>query len=904
MKSIPKAKALYSYFRDCYEADNRNLNIRSVFQSRYKLKHFVGGIEEVLEKKQRFSAFDHPKVEEVKEQLLLYSLEIGLYYGAFFLLGMNRSSFHRSTKIASPLFLIPAELMEGEEAVLDLGWDQLIINTEALRLLDLKNESKGHDEFLAKAEMILSQEGGVYSIKALLEEFYQNLDTEALVEWPKLWKSSKIQSTLKEIQLKDSFKVVPAAAYLLLEKNQNSLGVLQDLEFMAQSNAYPEVLKNLLETQTLKKPKLESWFRYQLNREQYKALQNTFQYPGSVIIGPPGTGKSYTIAAITAEAIAQGKSIMIASKTKSAVEVVRGILESKYDLKDYLIQSSGHGYRRSLLTRVRRFLRGIERRPGLTTNLTKLTEIDEQMKASESAYQRELERELRRLELEKPKSKKSLKRSIEKLWLSNVFRTYDLYLRHYIESLEIRKDIDKRIKKYSDQKIHLNRFQHRNSHRNAIAAYEQALESESFTESKKRMQELNYSKLLNIFPIWLVHLPELNNVLPQQLELFDLLIIDEASQVDLALALPAIYRAKHSCIVGDPNQLRHYSFLSQIKQAQLQKKHGLNSDSNYDYRNRSILDFFLSQLAEQDQLSFLREHFRSSPDIIEFSNQEFYAGQLEVLKSGPQHQQEDAIELHPCDGKRTKDGVNKIEGEALISKLKALQNEYKYQALKPSIGVLSPFSAQVSWLKTRVAEEFSREFIQGHDLWIGGPYHFQGSEREIMLLSFALDDNAHSAAYTHLNKAEVFNVSVTRAISKQIVFHSLNSIPSTSEHLLHRYLHFLGNRHKVARPAPEHDQFLAEIIGFLEGLETCESIHPAHPIAGMILDLIIKYKDKHIFIDLIGYPGDYALGFHMERYQTLSRIGIQSLPVFYSHWSRMPEEARKSLVNALYELSK
>ena len=47
---------------------------------------------------------------------------------------------------------------------------------------------------------------------------------------------------------------------------------------------------------------------------------------------------------------------------------------------------------------------------------------------------------------------------------------------------------------------------------------------------------------------------------------------------------------------------------------------------------------YLSQkLNDQNQVSFFREHFRSTPSIIEFSNKQFYESQLEILKTTPKH---------------------------------------------------------------------------------------------------------------------------------------------------------------------------------------------------------------------------------------------------------------------------
>jgi superfamily I DNA and/or RNA helicase len=176
-------------------------------------------------------------------------------------------------------------------------------------------------------------------------------------------------------------------------------------------------------------------------------------------------------------------------------------------------------------------------------------------------------------------------------------------------------------------------------------------------------------------------------------DLFDLVIMDEATQCDIASALPALYRAKNAVVVGDPNQLRHYSFVSKAQQVNLRTKCGLPEEKTFDYRNRSILDFYISKIPQQDQVSFLREHFRSSPSLIEFSNEQFYEGQLEVLKSTPKHTAENQLEIIEVSGSRNEKGVNETEAVAIIEKLKELVAKHTAFSKPPTIGVISPLSA-------------------------------------------------------------------------------------------------------------------------------------------------------------------------------------------------------------------
>ena len=88
------------------------------------------------------------------------------------------------------------------------------------------------------------------------------------------------------------------------------------------------------------------------------------------------------------------------------------------------------------------------------------------------------------------------------------------------------------------------------------------MDSSSFSVYKKILEDVDHRSVLKVFPVWLANLSDLNSILPLEENLFDLVLIDEATQCDIASVLPAIFRAKQTVIIGDPNQLRHYSFVS------------------------------------------------------------------------------------------------------------------------------------------------------------------------------------------------------------------------------------------------------------------------------------------------------------------------------------------------------
>jgi len=145
----------------------------------------------------------------------------------------------------------------------------------------------------------------------------------------------------------------------------------------------------------------------------------------------------------------------------------------------------------------------------------------------------------------------------------------------------------------------------------------------------KRYHNL-FPQITNILSCWAVTSLSARGRVPFEPGFFDLLIIDEASQCDIASALPLLYRAKRAVIIGDPKQLRHISALSPKQDRQLLAKHALvEGNAAWAYSVNSLFDL-ASGLCGSDDIVALRDHHRSHADIIEFSNNHFYEGRLRV----------------------------------------------------------------------------------------------------------------------------------------------------------------------------------------------------------------------------------------------------------------------------------
>ena len=115
--------------------------------------------------------------------------------------------------------------------------------------------------------------------------------------------------------------------------------------------------------------------------------------------------------------------------------------------------------------------------------------------------------------------------------------------------------------------------------------------------------------------------------IPFKEAVYDLLIIDEASQCDIASMIPLLLRAKRVAVIGDKQQLSHICLLSKQTDLSLIINNGI--EARWSYLGSSIYDL-AEGMAEADNIIQLRDHHRSFLDIIQFSNQEFYNNTLRI----------------------------------------------------------------------------------------------------------------------------------------------------------------------------------------------------------------------------------------------------------------------------------
>ena len=884
-------KNLISYYRSCYQADYRAISLSNFFGTKAENTLILESADLIAGK-----LLDFPVATKwgtaITEKLAVYAKEKELYCGAFFLFGSMMVG-GRKLDVTAPLFLYPTILKEEKEIFyVSIDANNPIINPAIVQiagegqtgLWELLNKvlPKGFLKFDEKYQLI-----------EVLQTHLPTLDITEIDHYPTLFNQAALKDFQTIHRAKEGFTLIPACGLCLLNKPTGSRGILNELKTLAQSAKFSPPIQEIFgqkqsspkkSTDTIAVPII-------LSKNQQAVIHSAMNHHLSLVIGPPGTGKSFTIAALAVEFLSKGKTVLIASKNNQAGKVVADKIEKDFNLAGIVVRAGKKDYKQILQKRLKNWLSGI----GVAKpDKYALKKLKKKIAVQSKWIEQEEIKVLNRLSSEQYRgtllltNEEGIITRIKKYFLTRTI-TKEIPLWQKKFSLETAlSQKNQLLKQYIKLNFARLLFQALNYSRSEIKQLVSALMARTGNKKASIFDKINFRKVLKALPIWIANSTDIHKVLPLTKELFDLVIIDEATQCDIASSLPILQRGKRAVIVGDPKQLRHISFLSTKQQQHLIQQHQLGTTAfdQLDYRNNSILDIVSHNIPSQTQVHFLNEHFRSMPDIIDFSNQYFYDGQLRIMTAQPKTLHKQHVFLQKVTGKRYKRGYNKMEAQAVLTFLSTLLKNQSPLNEPQSIGIVSPFSAQANHLQRQLTKSFSAEVIERYQILVGTPHHFQGEERDIILISLALDDNSHAAAFHYLNKEDVFNVSITRARKRQYVFHSFDREKLNPKSLTARYLqrltHFSGHK-KINPNASLSNPFLEEVLTIVQSIEPDE-ILIAFPIAGIEIDIVVIKNNRTYCIDLIGFPGVFEEALSLERWRMLERVGLRIFYLPFSQW--------------------
>jgi len=962
-------KKISQYLHDCIREEVKSSTFRNLKGDKDNKWVFLDGAEKL------FTEFDKPQMLDGADSFLtelmvqsdMSQKEKYLIYGFLFLEGKNGKS-RKNNEFLTPILYVPCKLERtGKNIKLTAEDDILSLNTGALAQLIKKDEEDEVDALLSGLletvpELPLTEESLEIFLTTLksvvpdveislapavlednsknfqqeLDEFYSHdsLDSleesfetdydaiETIKQKPKVKLEKLILTHKQAVILTKRPTVTAGVLHELLQIGEKPFGTIKET---ALNIIQEEYLTSNGKQVPIKEPEIKDFFPVtplSLSDSQEDVVRKIEENDFLAVYGPPGTGKSQTIVNLVSHLIANGKTVLVASRMDKAVDVVaerlndlgapylalrsgranyqkqltfklEDLLSNKVDLdSDYAdAVLADVPDMKTLLDEIKRLENAVEKIIKLET---KYTETQAEVKESLDAIGKMryitdsltlddvkiLKETLTKLKNEVESGKKGLLFNIScngKINKIKKILNYNkpLKLNDLLGRLSYELDaegLSAELLAIEDEIMNIGNLHQilkkigalkgkqkrlavdilRNRRRNALKellcdqkkrqrliVHSKSLVSRKRVIQDRVLEKEDFKPLLAAFPCWCTTTYAISNSLPLKPGMFDVVIIDEASQCDIASCFPVLYRAKKAVIVGDDKQLAHLSFLEKAKEQSFLNQYGIDDKYQLMWRFRTNSMFDLANYYSASPV-LLDEHFRSSRPIIEFSSNEFYGGRIKIMK--PYFDKKCPVELV-----YVKDGTvdaeitrNMAESEAIIQKIQDIIHEDSKEGGNPvSIGVISPFRGQVELIKKDILKSFPGELIQKHQIEVGTAHTFQGDERDIILMSWAIAENAHAQSLTFLQKPNLFNVAITRARKRMINF--ISKDPNTlSEGILRNYFEYILYSNKTFEMRNQNNfknEFEEDVFLELRKLEP--SVRAGIECGGVNIDLLL-----------------------------------------------------------------
>ena len=280
-------------------------------------------------------------------------------------------------------------------------------------------------------------------------------------------------------------------------------------------------------------------------------------------------------------------------------------------------------------------------------------------------------------------------------------------------------------------------------------------------------------------PVWIMPIYRIAEQFRIKENMFDVVIVDEASQAGVEASFLQ-YLAPKIVVIGDDKQVSPSAVgVDQQQLRRLANQYLANDRYKESWQDpkRSLFDEALMRYGGRITLV---EHRRCVPEIIGFSNQIAY--EPEGVRLLPVRQY-GADRLDPIKVVHVEDGyvrelrggqVNPAEADAIVAQIEKCLADPRYDGL--TFGVISLLgTAQARMIEARLLERIPAPELKARALRCGDASDFQGSERNVMFLSMvaAPTPEKRLAALTMDTYLQRYNVAASRAKDQMWVFHSV-----------------------------------------------------------------------------------------------------------------------------------
>ena len=594
------------------------------------------------------------------------------------------------------------------------------------------------------------------------------------------------------------FKETAAAISLVAENGINILSMQYDkIRQVSEDTVLASYLAPQKEVKVPQMPEAVI-YPFGLNQSQKLAVERALSSKISIIQGPPGTGKTQTILNIIANVVRSGKTVAVVSNNNSATHNVAEKLEKKN--ADFLTAFLGSlaNKQKFLETQtdvypnMSEWVMSTEERRQLDQETTVLSkELNEMLNAKNRIA--EIEQEFLQLNPEQhyfeeyyatysdaPTESlgKLSSQKILALWmefeqhaehesrlgllqkLSIMFRfnrsALKLFLRSpelaipYLQSqfyavkrreLEVEKqELNCKLEHYAfDAKMD-------ELTQKSLRLFQAELATRYHWQNNRQRFEMsdfrwNFAEFTREYPVVLSTTYSIKGTLSID-HLYDYMIVDEASQVDLATGVLAFSCARNIVIVGDLKQLPNVLTEDDIRTSDaIWQRYSL--DERYRFSTHSLLSSAL-EIWQDAPVTLLREHYRCHPKIINFCNQKFYHGKLIVMTKD--HDEPNVLAMY-----RTTAG-NHARGHLNQRQIDVIQQEVLprlHQQNFESIGIITPYRDQVTAIRRQLGDTYAVDTV----------HKFQGREQDAIILT-----SVDNVITDFVDDSHMLNVAVSRAV--------------------------------------------------------------------------------------------------------------------------------------------
>ncbi|GAB2484916.1 DEAD/DEAH box helicase [Algoriphagus taiwanensis] len=527
---------------------------------------------------------------------------------------------------------------------------------------------------------------------------------------------------------------------------------------------------SLLDRKDRKEPHIVLFDR-NINIDQIQTIYNALKFPVTYVQGPPGTGKTQTILNIIVNCLTNDKTLLISSNNNVPIDGIKDKLYlGKYLNKEIMLPvlRLGNNERVAQAIEVIKEWYHFETKDvpkeKLLYNLKekskeKNRKLLEKIKNHETRIEQSQNLEFVNSLLSKAgnylleKEKLAIEEKLSQIPDTNIDELDSLY--------EVIKDNHQLLQFFYYESL-------RYVKRLKTKDYADLIEILAIEESDIQVKEFNkwlaidenLEKLTKVFPIILT-----TNISSRKLGRkfkFDLLVIDEAGQCDIATSLIPISKCKSMVLIGDTNQLKPIVVFEESTGHQLMRTFGI--DKTYDYHNNSVLSLYkrIDNISRDILLSY---HYRCGEKIINYSNMRFYENKLNLSKIKTKG------ELKLID-------VNNVNQQSRNASIDEAAEIIKYIAENQltDVFIITPFRNQETVLNQFLGRAKANKEID-ESVSCGTIHKIQGQENKTIMISTSLSRNTSPKTYDWIkNNSQLINVGVTRAQENLIVVADKNAI--------------------------------------------------------------------------------------------------------------------------------